>query len=110
MAKSLFLGIDISTTGAKALLIDASGAVVTTATNPLPLSTPKPLWSEQDPHDWWNGIVTSIRQALVQAEATGDDVKAIGMTGQMHGLTLLDKDGELTLGFKADHYQSLFSR
>ncbi|HQE92989.1 MAG TPA: xylulokinase [Anaerolineae bacterium] len=93
MTKNLFLGIDISTTGAKALLMDATGAVVTTATTPLPLSTPKPLWSEQDPHDWWNGIVKSIRQALKQADATGDDVKAVGLTGQMHGLTLLDKDG-----------------
>ena len=95
MTKNLFLGIDISTTGAKALLMDATGEVVTTATNPLPLSTPKPLWSEQDPHDWWNGIVASIRQALAQAGATGDDVTAIGLTGQMHGLTLLDKNGEV---------------
>ncbi|MGC9396281.1 MAG: xylulokinase [Anaerolineae bacterium] len=96
MAKNnLFLGIDISTTGAKALLMDATGTVVTTATTALPLSTPKPLWSEQDPHDWWNGIVKSIQQALAQADATGDDVTAIGLTGQMHGLTLLDKDGEV---------------
>ncbi|HNT74935.1 MAG TPA: xylulokinase [Anaerolineae bacterium] len=93
MTKTLFLGIDISTTGAKALLMDATGAVVTTATTALPLSTPKPLWSEQDPHDWWNGIVKSIQQALKQAGATGDDVTAIGLTGQMHGLTLLDKNG-----------------
>ena len=95
MTKNLFLGIDISTTGAKALLMDATGTVVTTATTALPLSTPKPLWSEQDPHDWWNGIVASIRQALAQANATGDDVTAIGLTGQMHGLTLLDKAGEV---------------
>jgi len=95
MTNPLFLGIDVSTTGAKALLIDGSGAVVCSATNPLPLSTPRPLWSEQDPHDWWNGIVTSIRQALADAEATGNDVKAIGMTGQMHGLTLLDAAGEV---------------
>lgn len=95
MTKNLFLGIDISTTGAKALLMDATGAVVTTATTALPLSTPKPLWSEQDPHDWWNGIVASIRQALAQAGANGDDVTAIGLTGQMHGLTLLDKNGDV---------------
>ncbi len=95
MTQTLFLGIDISTTGAKALLMDETGAVVTTATTPLPLSTPKPLWSEQDPHDWWNGIVKSIRQALAQANAAGDDVKAVGLTGQMHGLTLLDKDGKV---------------
>lgn len=95
MTKNLFLGIDISTTGAKALLMDATGDVVTTATTALPLSTPQALWSEQDPHDWWNGIVASIRQALKQANATGDDVTAIGLTGQMHGLTLLDKNGEV---------------
>jgi xylulokinase len=95
MTKELFLGIDISTTGAKALLMDATGEVVSTATSSLPLSTPKPLWSEQDPHDWWDGIVASIRQALEQAEATGEDVKAVGVTGQMHGLTLLDAEGEV---------------
>ena len=95
MTNPLFLGIDVSTTGAKALLIDESGAVVSSATNPLPLSTPRPLWSEQDPHDWWKGIAGSIRQALSAAGATGDDVKAIGLTGQMHGLTLLDATGEV---------------
>ena len=95
MTQSLFLGIDVSTTGAKALLIDEAGDVVSDATQPLPLSTPKPLWSEQDPHDWWDGIVTSIREALDEADATGDDVKAIGLTGQMHGLTLLDAGGEV---------------
>jgi len=95
MTKNLFLGIDISTTGAKALLMNAAGAVVTTAVTALPLSTPKPLWSEQDPHDWWNGIAASIQQALAQAGATGADVTAIGLTGQMHGLTLLDRNGEV---------------
>ncbi len=95
MTKTLFLGIDISTTGAKALLMDATGEVVCTATTSLPLSTPKPLWSEQEPHDWWDGIVKSIQQVLKQAAVTGDAVKAVGMTGQMHGLTLLDKDGEV---------------
>jgi len=95
MAHRLFLGTDVSTTGAKALLIDESGDVVSSATSPLPLSTPKPLWSEQDPHDWWVGIVTSIRQTLADAGATGNDVAAVGMTGQMHGLTLLDSRGEV---------------
>ncbi len=95
MTQSLFLGIDISTTGAKALLIDATGEVISSATTPLSLSTPKPLWSEQDPHDWWDGIVQSIRRALDAAGATGEDVKAVGLTGQMHGLTLLDADGEV---------------
>lgn len=88
--KRLFLGIDVSTTGAKALLIDAKGRVVASATTALTLQTPKPLWSEQDPHQWWTGTTASIRKALADAGATGDDVGAIGLTGQMHGLVLLD--------------------
>jgi xylulokinase len=93
--RQLFLGLDVSTTGAKALLIDDEGNVVASATNALPLSTPKPLWSEQDPHDWWEGMATSIREALAEADAAGEEVKAIGLTGQMHGLTLLDAEGEV---------------
>jgi xylulokinase len=85
-----FLGIDVSTTGAKALLIDDEGKVVATASTPLTLQTPKPLWSEQDPHEWWTGTKASIRKALAEAGATGADVAAIGLTGQMHGLVLLD--------------------
>jgi xylulokinase len=90
-----FLGIDSSTTGVKALLIDSAGEVIGTATTDLPLSTPKPLWSEQDPADWWAGAVQSIRQVLAETGVAGDAIAAIGMTGQMHGLTLLDAAGEV---------------
>ncbi len=85
-----FLGIDVSTTGAKALLIDEKGAVVASATTALTLQTPRPLWSEQDPHEWWKGTAASIRKALAEAGASGHDVAAVGLTGQMHGLVLLD--------------------
>ncbi|MCB0197367.1 MAG: xylulokinase [Anaerolineae bacterium] len=90
-----YLGIDSSTTGVKALLIDDNGDVVGTATTELPLSTPKPLWSEQDPADWWNGTVNSIKQVLQSTNITGEEIKAIGLTGQMHGLTLLDEAGDV---------------
>ncbi len=93
--QKLLLGIDVSTTGAKALLINQQGEVVSSATTPLSLSTPKPLWSEQNPEDWWAGIANSIRQALEAAGAAGDDVLAVGLTGQMHGLVLLDDQGEV---------------
>jgi len=93
MAKQLLLGLDVSTTGAKALLIDAEGGIVASATTPQSVSTPKPLWSEQNPLDWWDGITKSIRQALKDANAAGDDVVAVGMTGQMHGLVMLDENG-----------------
>lgn len=89
------LGIDISTTGAKALLIDASGSIVGVKNTPIPLSTPKPLWSEQDPADWWNGILNSIQKLIAETEIDTREIAAIGLTGQMHGLTMLDRNGEV---------------
>lgn len=91
----LLLGIDISTTGAKALLIDVQGTVIASATSPLALSTPHPLWSEQEPRHWWEGVRNSIKQALKVAKVSGSDIEAIGLTGQMHGLVLLDDEGEV---------------
>jgi xylulokinase len=90
---SLYLGIDVSTTGAKALLIDQEGRVTGSATSTYPLSTPRPLWSEQDPVDWWVGTQASIRQALAGAGAEASQVRGVGLTGQMHGLVLLDASG-----------------
>ena len=90
-AQEILLGIDISTTGAKALLIDAKGKVISSATTPFTLSTPHPLWSEQDPHAWWRGAVESIHQALSQAKVSGESIVAVGLTGQMHGLVCLDE-------------------
>ncbi len=89
---TLLLGIDLSTTGAKALLIDPEGRVISSATTPLNLSTPFPLWSEQEPHEWWEATANSIRQALADANVSGDSVAAIGLTGQMHGLVVLDQE------------------
>ena len=91
----LLLGIDLSTTGAKALLIDDTGRVVSSATTPLSLSTPQPLWSEQDPRDWWEATRTSIAHALSSANLSAESVAAIGLTGQMHGLVVLDHDGNV---------------
>ncbi len=95
MARRLLLGIDVSTTGAKALLIDGKGTVVASATTPLTVQTPKALWSEQDPHEWWSGTAQSIRKALSDAKAAGSDVAAVGLTGQMHGLVLLGENREV---------------
>src|SRR6185437_12499420 len=92
--RTLLLGIDLSTTGAKALLIDEQGQTVASASTPLTLSTPRPLWAEQEPHDWWEATATSIRTAISAAEAAGDEVRAMGLTGQMHGLALLDGQGD----------------
>ena len=92
---TLLLGIDLSTTGAKALLIDEDGQVVSSATTPLSLSTPHALWSEQNPEDWWNATRKSIADALTSAHASSESIGAIGLTGQMHGLVLLDEKGDV---------------
>jgi len=89
------LGIDVGTTGSKALLIDADGAVIASATTEYPMFTPQPLWAEQNPADWWTATVTSIRQVLEQGDVRPDQVAGVGLTGQMHGLVLLDGAGEV---------------
>jgi xylulokinase len=90
-----FLGIDTSTTSSKALLIDERGEVIAVASSPHTLQTPKPLWSEQDPREWWGAVSTSIKQVLAESSVNGEQVAAVGLTGQMHGLVLLDDAGEV---------------
>ncbi|MBI5302664.1 MAG: xylulokinase [Chloroflexi bacterium] len=91
---SYLLGIDVSTTATKALLIDERGAVVVVAATEYPFETPHPLWSEQDAALFWNGTVQSIRGVLEKSRVNPGDIAAIGLTGQMHGATLLDAHGE----------------
>ena len=87
------LGIDVGTSGIKALLVDAQGAVVAGATQSHPLSCPRPLWSEQSPQDWWRGTIHSIREVIGETGVEPGQIAGIGLTGQMHGLVLLDKGG-----------------
>jgi xylulokinase len=88
-----FLGLDIGTSGAKALLCDDDGRVVTTATAEYPLYTPFPLWSEQNPADWWQGAQQALRDVLAQAAIDPNQIAGLGLTGQMHGAVFLDADG-----------------
>ncbi|MGQ9457157.1 MAG: xylulokinase [Anaerolineae bacterium] len=89
------LGIDVGTTGAKAVLVAEDGRVLAVATHEYPMSTPRPLWVEQDPGDWWTATVRSIRQVLAEAKVRPDNVAGVGLTGQMHGLVLLDRGGRV---------------
>ncbi len=89
------IGIDASTTATKAVLIDESGAVRGVGTTEYGFEVPRPGWSEQSPRLWWDGAVASIRSVLVSTGAAAEDVAAIGLTGQMHGLVLLDRAGEV---------------
>jgi xylulokinase len=88
-------GIDLGTGGARAILVEAaSGRVVAVASAEYPLHTPRPLWAEQDPHDWWRGAVAAVRGALAAAGGAVE-VRAVGLSGQMHGVVLLDGGGEV---------------
>lgn len=89
------LGLDVGTTGAKALLIDDAGDVVASATTEYPMYTPHPQWAEQDPVDWWEAAQQSIRSVLATDGVQAGDVAAVGLTGQMHGLVLLDSAGDV---------------
>jgi len=84
------IGIDVSTTATKAVLVDEAGTVRSVGTSAYGFETPRPLWSEQAPSLWWDGAVAAIRQALATAGASGDEVAGIGLAGQMHGLVVLD--------------------
>jgi xylulokinase len=93
MAGYYFIGIDVSTTATKALLIDERGDVVGVETTQYGFETPFPLWSEQDPALWRDGTFGSIKRLLANTGISGEAVAGIGLTGQMHGLVLLDEKG-----------------
>jgi xylulokinase len=88
------LGIDLGTSGVKALLLDGD-AVLASAEAPLTTSRPHPGWSEQDPEQWWQAVCTCLDTLRAEQPKALRAVQAIGLTGQMHGATLLDADGSV---------------
>ncbi|TDV16253.1 xylulokinase [Paraburkholderia caballeronis] len=94
----MFIGIDLGTSGVKAVLLDRDGAVRGSAVAPLVASRPQPRWSEQKPADWWDATRSALGALLTGARAEGIDaaqIEALGLTGQMHGATLLDAQGNV---------------
>jgi xylulokinase len=88
-----FLGLDISTTATKALLIDPSGAVLGVVSSEYAFETPKPLWCEQHPDLWWKATADSVKRLLAETGVAPSSIAGVGLTGQMHGLVLLDEAG-----------------
>lgn len=89
----MFIGIDLGTSSVKAVLVDRKGEVRASASSSLTLSQPQPRWSEQDPAAWWQATLDSVDALLVEAKKLGiaaSDIAGIGLSGQMHGATLLD--------------------
>ncbi len=87
----MWLGVDVGTGGSRALLVDERGAVRAGYTAPHEdMHMERPLWAEQRPENWWDAVVEAIRGVLAKAGAAGRDVRGIGLSGQMHGLVILN--------------------
>jgi xylulokinase len=92
---SATIGIDVSTTATKAIVVDEEGVVRGVASSSYGYETPRPMWTEQDPHLWWEATKSAIGQVLADTGVQAADISAVGMTGQMHGSVLLDDRGEV---------------
>ena len=88
---SYLLGIDVGTSGTKVIAIDEGGKLVATAGQEYEIFHPKPLWAEQNPAHWWEAVCACCRQ--ISAQIGGENIAAIGLSGQMHGLVMLDQSG-----------------
>jgi len=90
------LGIDVGTGGTRAVLVNRSGAIVSSATcEHVPFASPKIGWAEQDPHDWVQAAGSAIRQIISDAGISASDISAVGLAGQMHGAVLLDENDQV---------------
>jgi xylulokinase len=93
---SKLLGIDVGTGGTRAVLLDEAGRLLGAATaEHAEMASPQLGWAEQDPRDWWRAACIAIGECLTEAGANGAEVSAVGLSGQMHGLVLLDVAGEV---------------
>lgn len=89
---SYVIGVDLGTSGTKTVLFDEIGNVIASHTVEYPLYQEKNGWAEQDPLDWYNATITTIKAVLEKSNIDSKDIKGIGLSGQMHGLVMLDKD------------------
>ncbi|MCC6950108.1 MAG: xylulokinase [Phycisphaerales bacterium] len=89
---TLLLGIDVGTSAVKALVCDERGTIIAAASAPLELSTPRAGWSEQDPRQWWRATVAAVRAVVQSPGVHASSIRAVGLSGQMHGLVLMGAD------------------
>ena len=92
---SFLIGIDLGTSGVKTVLFDESGKPVASSTVEYPLYQPNLGWAEQDPEEWWRGTCESINNVMLKSGVDKREVKGVGLSGQMHGAVLLDKDDKV---------------
>lgn len=89
------IGIDVGTSATKTVLFDEAGTVVASASREYPLYQPKNGWAEQRPQDWRDAVLATVRTVVRQAAVIKEDIKGIGISGQMHGLVMLDEAGDV---------------
>lgn len=95
VSERYYLGIDVGTSGTKALLVTEDGRPVASATREYPLHQPRPGWAEQDAEDWWKACAGAVQDCLAKAGVPGASVKAVGLSGQMHGSVFLDEKNQV---------------
>lgn len=89
---SVLIGVDIGTSGVRAIAVDERGRIIAEASAAYPLSSPRPGWTEQNPEDWWRGTVSALGQVAARLD---DEVAGVGLAGQMHGSVFLDSAGSV---------------
>jgi len=89
------LGLDIGTTSTRTIIINENGKLVASSTKDYPLITPRPGWAEQNPEDWWDAAVYTIKDVLKSSNISPKDISCVGLSGQMHGSVFLDKEGKV---------------
>lgn len=89
------IGVDLGTSGTKTALFDEGGRRVASRTIEYPLSQPRNGWAEQDPRDWWRAACETIRSVIAESGVDAGEIKGVGLSGQMHGLVMLDAAGEV---------------
>lgn len=97
MSGANLLGIDLGTSSVKVIVADLEGRVAASATAEYPIQHPQPLHAEQDPNAWWDACIAAVREALAGAHDAGTaaEIAAIGLSGQMHGVVMLDREQHL---------------
>lgn len=89
------IGVDLGTSGTKTVLFAEDGTVAASCTIEYPLYQPQNGWAEQDPLDWWNAVCDTTKVVIAKAGISASEIKGVGLSGQMHGLVMLDKGGNV---------------
>lgn len=93
--EELFIGIDVGTSGVRVLAVDQTGRLWSQVTTPHETAIPRPRWTEQNPDDWWRGVANGLKKITDGLGDRAKRIRAVGLTGQMHGSVFLDTEGRV---------------